>query len=133
MQPFGHNTWANIGRVMCPVLGGAGFPSRLYYSVAWADVYPRTKWHLNPSSRLVTTDMNRCAPFGEGDLGPHLTQCGRGRGLPPCQVSSWSIKPFGHNTPTSWDKQTENASDSTGRTILQTVAQKHWMKHMSSK
>ena len=25
-------------------------------------------------------------PFGKGELGPHLTQCGRG--LPPCQVSS---------------------------------------------
>jgi len=24
-----------------------------------------------------------------------------GRGLPPCQVSSWSIQLFGHNTPTS--------------------------------
>jgi len=24
-----------------------------------------------------------CAPFGEGKLGPHLTQCRLGRGLPP--------------------------------------------------
>jgi len=30
------------------------------------------------------------APF-EGELGPHLTQCGLGRGLPPCQVSFRSI------------------------------------------
>jgi len=22
-----------------------------------------------------------CAPLGEGELGPHLTQCGQGRGL----------------------------------------------------
>ena len=35
------------------------------------------------------------------ELGPHLTQCGLGRGLPPYQVASWSIQPFGHNTPTS--------------------------------
>ena len=28
-------------------------------------------------------------------MGPHLTQCELGRGLP------WSIQPFGHNTPTS--------------------------------
>jgi len=35
-----------------------------------------------------------------GGLGPHPTQCGRDRGLPPCQVWSWSIQPFGHNTPT---------------------------------
>jgi len=24
--------------------------------------------------------------FGDGELGAHLTQCGRGRGLPRCQV-----------------------------------------------
>jgi len=35
-----------------------------------------------------------------GELGPHLTHCGQGRGLPPCQVSSWYIQPFGHNIPT---------------------------------
>jgi len=33
-----------------------------------------------------------------GRLGPHLTQCGLGRGLPPYQVASWSIQPFGHNS-----------------------------------
>jgi len=39
-----------------------------------------------------------CAPyFGEGELGPHLAQCGLGRGLSPYQVESWSIEPFGHN------------------------------------
>jgi len=29
-------------------------------------------------------------PFG-GDLGPHLTQCHLGQGLPPYQVASWCI------------------------------------------
>ena len=29
-----------------------------------------------------------CAPFVEGELGPHIIQCGLGLGLPPCQVSS---------------------------------------------
>jgi len=38
-----------------------------------------------------------CAPLGEAELGPHLTQCGPGWGLPPYQVASWSIQPFGHN------------------------------------
>jgi len=33
----------------------------------------------------------------EGELGSHLTQCRLGWGLPPCQVASWSIQPFGHN------------------------------------
>ena len=30
-------------------------------------------------------------------LGPHLTQSRLDWGLPPCQVPSWSIQPFGHN------------------------------------
>ena len=48
-----------------------------------------------------------CAPLGEGQLGPHLTQCGQGRGLPACQVSSSFIQSFGHSTPTSQtDRQT---------------------------
>jgi len=69
-------------------------------------------------------------PFGEGELGPHLTQCGHGWGLPGCQVSSWSIQPFGHNTPTSTTAQTgqdrtdRQRSDSIEPTVLQTGAQK---------
>ena len=109
------------------------------------------------------------------ELGPHLTQCGLGRGLLPYQVASWSIEPFGHNRhrqkigdwapfggagslyntmwpgprptsvssfalihPTVWpqytnvtdkqtdkqDRQARHRSDSIGRTVLQTVAQK---------
>ena len=85
-----------------------------------------TKWNLDLCSHLAATDMDRklggCSPVGEGELGPLLAQCGHGRGLPACQVSSWSVKPFGHNTPTS---QTDRQrSDSIGRTVLQTVAQK---------
>jgi len=46
-------------------------------------------------SHVAATDMGRklgggCAPFGDGELGPRLTQCGLGRGLHPRQVSSWS-------------------------------------------
>jgi len=51
--------------------------------------------------RLAIIDMDRklrgCAPLGERELGPHLTQCRLGRGLPPYQVVSRSIQPFGHN------------------------------------
>jgi len=36
-----------------------------------------------------------------GELDPHLTQCGQGRGLPACQVSFWSVQPFGHSARTS--------------------------------
>jgi len=51
-------------------------------------LYLRTKWHLDPSSRLATTDMGKieglCLFWGKD---PHLTQCGQARGLPHCQVS----------------------------------------------
>jgi len=32
-----------------------------------------------------------------GELGPHVTQCGLGGGIPSHQVASRSIQPFGHN------------------------------------
>jgi len=69
-----------------------------------------------------------CPIFGEGALGHNLTQCGQGRSLPARQVSSLSVQPFGHNTPTSQTGQTEQdrqRSDSIGRTVLQTVAQNY--------
>jgi len=53
-------------------------------------IWPQQIWTENWGDGLC--------PFGEGELGPYVTQCGRGRGLPPCQVASWSIQPFGHNT-----------------------------------
>jgi len=71
------------------------------HKVAWAEAYLHTKWYLSPSSRSATTDIGRnwgLSPLGERQLGPHLPQCrvGRGRGLPPYQVASWSMQPFGH-------------------------------------
>jgi len=38
-----------------------------------------------------------CPFFGGGELGPHLTQCRLGRGLPPYQVASGSMQLFGRN------------------------------------
>jgi len=73
--------------------------------------------------------LRGCAPLGEGELGPHLTQCGQGRGLHACQVSSWSVQPFGHSARTSQTGQTgqdRQRTDSLGRTVLQTVAQKRF-------
>jgi len=51
---------------------------------AWAMAYLRTKWPLDPSSRLATINMAK-----KWGLGPHLAQCGLGRGLPvpPNQVA----------------------------------------------
>jgi len=70
--------------------------------VAWAEAYLRTKWHLNPYSRLATIHAPKsgscCVPFLWVGSGPHLTQCRLGRGLPPYQVAFWSIQPFGHNS-----------------------------------
>ena len=68
--------------------GGAGSSSNTMLSGH------RTKWHFDPSSRLGTIDMGQklgwlCLPlFGEEKLGPHLTQCRLGRGLPSYQVTS---------------------------------------------
>ena len=69
--------------------------------VARAEAYHRTKsWHLDPSSRLATINMGRklgAVPFLGGGAGPHQAQCSLGRGLPPYQVASSSMQPFGHN------------------------------------
>ena len=87
------HTWVENGAVLLFFLGGSWVP--IYHDVAWAEVYLCTKWHLNPASSLATTDIGRnlggVAPFGERELCPHLTQCGLGWGLPPCQVSSQVI------------------------------------------
>jgi len=97
MQPFGHNT--DMGRKLraVPFRGGrAGFPSNtialvLHHNVARAEAYLHIKWHLDPSSHFAATrDMGRklgsCIPLGR-EPGPHLTQCGKGRGQPACQVN----------------------------------------------
>ena len=68
--------------------------------MTWENVYLRTRWHLDPSSRLAATDigrkLGRLYPCGGGQLGSHLTQWCLGRELPSHQVASWSIQPFGH-------------------------------------
>ena len=51
--------------------------------------------------RLATIDTGwklggGLCPFW-GELGPHLTQCGLGWGLPSYQVASWSIQLFADN------------------------------------
>jgi len=34
-------------------------PHVTQYGMAWAEAYPRTKWHLDPYGRFATTDMGR--------------------------------------------------------------------------
>jgi len=99
MQPFGHNRHGPKIGELCPLLVEL---VRIKHNVARAEAYLHTKWHLDPSSRLATTDIGRklgaVPPFWrKGELGPHLAQCGMGQGLPPYQVAFWSIQPFGHN------------------------------------
>ena len=59
-------------------------------------------------------------PFGGGELGPHLTKRGQGRGLPARQVSSWSVQPFGHSARTSQTDRLTGQIDRTDRTDRQT-------------
>jgi len=58
--------------------------TRAQQLLRWATVWPQQTW------------AEKCGGLLWG-LGPHLTQCGLGRGLPLYQVASWSIQTFGHN------------------------------------
>jgi len=107
LQPFGHNRHGPKTGSSAHFWGGELDPHLT--QCRFGRGLP-TKWHLDPSSHLATTDMGQklrgLCPFGEGELGPHLTHCGQRRGLPVCQVSSWSIQPFSHNTPALQTGQT---------------------------
>ena len=98
-RPFGHNRHGPKITECAPFGRGELGPHVTQCSLGETD--PPTKWHLDPSGRLATTNMGQkigeLCPFGEGELGHHLTKCPLGRGLPSYQVASWSIEPFGHN------------------------------------
>ena len=81
----------NMGRKLreelCPFWGGAGSPCN--------KIWPGSRPTLVPSgilihpaiwSQEIWAKIGGCAPLGEGQLGPHLTQCGQGRGPSACQV-----------------------------------------------
>ena len=63
-----------------------------------------------------------------GELGRHLPQCGRGRGLPACQVSSSSVQPFGHNRlhqrhrETDRQTETDRHADGIDRTTVRQMS-----------
>jgi len=40
----------------------------IIHNVAWAEAYPYTKWQLNPSSTLTTTDLGRKLSFVVDDI-----------------------------------------------------------------
>ena len=99
--------------------GGAGSPSN---TKSPCEAYLHTKWHLNSSSHFshnYKPKIGRLYPFGDGELGPHLTQRGQGQCLPACQVSSGSVPPFGHGTPTFHTGQDRIGKDrQTGQTTV---------------
>ena len=74
--------------------------------------------------------------MGEGELGlgPHLTQCGQGRGIPACQLAKFHLDPSNrlatvherHRQTDRQDRTDRQRSDSIGRTVLQTLAKKYW-------
>ena len=93
MGDRGHNRQGPKREGCCiPLAGGGASWVPIQHNVAWAEVYFRTKWHLDPSSHLATIDMGPnwvgAVPFWLGELGPHRTQSHLGRGLPPYQVAS---------------------------------------------
>jgi len=51
------------------------------YSVAWPEAYLRTKWHLDPSRCLATTDM------GQKERGAVVFIFGEGAGSPSNTMS----------------------------------------------
>jgi len=86
--PFGHNRHGRkTGEAAVPLLEGelgphvthCGMGRDLAHSspLFSAETYLRTKWHLDPSSRLGTIDGPKggegaVPPFWGGELGPHL-------------------------------------------------------------
>ena len=75
IQPLGHNRHGRNLGWLCTLASGAGSASN---SVARAEAYRRTKWHLDPSSRLATTNgpkIGGCVPFlgGGGAWSPSST------------------------------------------------------------
>ena len=83
------NVYQKLGTGGCALFSGGSWVP-IEHKVAWAEAYRHTKWHLSPSSRLATTDIGGkwgLCPFRGGELGPHLTQCRVGQGLPPYQVA----------------------------------------------
>jgi len=98
VRPFGHNRHGPKTGDYDPWGGTAGSPSN-----TMTRAKPTlTIWHLYPCSRLATTHWPKlwgAVPpfFGGRNRAPHSTECRQGRGLPPDQMASRSIQPFGHN------------------------------------
>ena len=127
----GHNRHGpKIGGCCAPLFGGAR--SHLTSRGLGRGLPPHQLAH-DSCNRMSAMHMVRkvagcCAPLlGGGKLGPHLTQCAGHNALDG--VASWSIQLFGTiHQRHRHDRTGGQRSNSTGRTVLQTVAQKYYTK-----
>jgi len=99
--PFREEVAASPSNAVWPGPSSTSIPSGILIHRA---VWPQETW----------AKIGGVPPFG-GNLGPRATQCGQGWGLLPLQVSTWSIQPFGHNTPMSQTGHTDNGSIAQGK------------------
>jgi len=102
-------------------------------SPAWAEAYLHTKWHLNPRSHLDTTDMGQklggSTPFWGGGWVPIWNNVARAEAY---LHAKFHLDPF-NRLATVHQRYSHNRTDNvlTGRTVLQTVAQKPQLRILS--
>ena len=116
IQPFGHNKHGTkIGWGACALfLRVAGSTSNTMSRRPRSTSVPSgTLIHAAIWPQQIRAENWGLCFFGGVELSPHLTQCGQGRGLPACQVSSSSVQPFDHSARTS---QTDRRTGHTGQT-----------------
>ena len=116
IQPFGHNRYRTKIGGCAPFGEGKLGPNLRQCGLGWGlPLYQVASWSVQPlghnthGSCIIQTQAKPApinfesggllCPFPWEELGPHLTQCGLGQGLP-----TWSIQPFGHNTLTVTQK-----------------------------
>ena len=110
---------------------------RLKHTVAWAEAYLRTKWHLDLPRRLATTDMGRklgdCAPLGEGAGSPPNTMW---PGLRPTSMPSFilihpTVWPQYTNVTDRQDRQRSDSIRTNGRSKISVYTLKYAVGLMS--
>jgi len=122
IQPFGHNGYGPKIGDLCPY---------------WGELVPhltqcgfRAKWHLDPSSRLTTTDMGQELRYGSAFcVGTGFSYKLMWPGARPTSIPSGvlirrTIWPQYTNVTDRQTGQDRQRSDNIGRTVLQTLAQK---------
>jgi len=89
---LGHNRYRPKCRGAPPAVGGGGAGSSCH--TMWAEPRPTCMPSfilIHPaiwSQQIWAENWGLRTLLGDGELGSHITQCGQGRGLRACQVSS---------------------------------------------